>query len=240
VDHLSFLEALRREAGALAGAGRGNLGAQVPACPDWTVAELLRHVHLVFVSKIRIVRERPSDWWEGPYPDPPPDDVLADEVVARADELATLLAEVSPDEPMLTWAEPHNAGFWSRRMAQEAAVHRADAEAATGVITPIDASLAADGIDEFLTVFLPQSQDAYKGDDGSTVHLHATDAPAEWVIEMGDRVVAREGHEKCAVAARGTASDLLLALWRREPASSLDIAGDAAALDRFLAVSDLS
>jgi uncharacterized protein (TIGR03083 family) len=240
VDHLAFLDALRREARTLADAARGNLDAKVPACPEWTVADLLAHMNLVFLSRIRIVRERPTEWWEGPYPDPPPPDVIADEVAARAGELATLLESVSPDEPMLTWAEPHNAGFWSRRMAQEAAVHRADAEAAAGAIAPIATDLAADGIDEFLTVFLPLAQDDYTGGDGATIHLHATDAPAEWVIEMGERVVAREGHEKCDVAARGTASDLLLALWRRMPASSLDVVGDAGALDRFIAVSDLS
>jgi uncharacterized protein (TIGR03083 family) len=240
VDHFAFLDALRVEAAALASAGRDRLDAKVPACPEWTVADLLRHVHLVYVSKIRVVRERPTTWWEGPYPDPPADNVLADEVVARANELASLLAEVSPDEPMLTWAEPHTAAFWSRRMAQESVVHRADAEAASGAITPLNPELAADGIDEFLTVFLPLSQDTYKGDDGSTVHLHATDAPAEWVLTMGERVTARPGHEKCDVAARGTASDLLLALWRRVPASSLDVVGDAAVLHRFLAVSDLS
>jgi hypothetical protein len=35
------------------------------------------------------------------------------------------------------------------------------------------------------------------------------------------------------VAARGTASDLLLFVWRRVPASALEVFGDAELLERF-------
>ena len=45
-------------------------------------------------------------------------------------------------------------------------------------------------------------------------------------------VVTRE-HAKGDVAARGTASDLLLFLWGRVPATALEVFGDAALLDRF-------
>jgi hypothetical protein len=44
--------------------------------------------------------------------------------------------------------------------------------------------------------------------------------------------VTRE-HAKGDVAARGTASDLLLFLWGRVPADSLEVFGDADLLARF-------
>ncbi len=40
-------------------------------------------------------------------------------------------------------------------------------------------------------------------------------------------------HAKGDVAARGTASELLLFLWRRVPASELEVFGDAELLERF-------
>ena len=40
-------------------------------------------------------------------------------------------------------------------------------------------------------------------------------------------------HAKGDVAARGTASDLLLFLWGRVPATALEVFGDAELLDRF-------
>jgi len=52
------------------------------------------------------------------------------------------------------------AGFWVRRMAHETIVHRADARHAAGDATDIPADLAADAIDEWLTVMSPPNSGA--------------------------------------------------------------------------------
>ncbi len=53
-----------------------------------------------------------------------------------------------------------------------------------------------------------------------TIHLHCTDGEGEWLItRAGDDVVVTREHAKGDVAARGTASDLLLFLWGRVPAT---------------------
>ena len=49
----------------------------------------------------------------------------------------------------------------------------------------------------------------------------------------GGWTVERE-HRKGDAAIRGTASDLLLALWRRVDRPALDVVGDEAVADRFL------
>jgi predicted lipid carrier protein YhbT len=69
-----------------------------------------------------------------------------------------------------------------------------------------------------------------------TVHLHCTDVAGEWLFTRrnGEITVTAE-HAKGDVAARGTASDLLLFLWGRVPASELEIFGDAELLARFSA-----
>ncbi len=69
------------------------------------------------------------------------------------------------------------------------------------------------------------------------MHLHCGDLPGEWTLRMnaeGTYDIER-AHAKGDCAIRGSASDILLALWRRRPASTVDIVGDADVAARFLA-----
>ena len=69
--------------------------------------------------------------------------------------------------------------------------------------------------------------------DGS-IHVHCTDTEGEWLVRRdGDDLVVTREHAKGDVAARGSASDLLLFLWGRRPVSALDVFGDGDLLDRF-------
>ena len=116
------------------------------------------------------------------------------------------------------------------------AVHRWDVDAAAGASKPIESALASDGIDEFLTHMLSAAVVDAPAVDGS-VHLHCTDVAGEWTVSEGDdgkQMITRE-HAKANAALRGTASDLLLALWRRQGLASIDVVGDAAVAERFLA-----
>ncbi len=55
---------------------------------------------------------------------------------------------------MWTWTGANQNVEWvRRRMAQETAVHRWDAAHAVGQPDDLDALVASDGIDEFLTYF---------------------------------------------------------------------------------------
>jgi uncharacterized protein (TIGR03083 family) len=122
-----------------------------------------------------------------------------------------------------------------RRVAQETAMHRWDAEAAAGDPQPIDRALAADGIDEMLEVFVPRVNDKLVG-TGETLHLHATDGDGEWLITLTpDGPTWERGHAKGDVAARGTTSDLLLLLWNRRTPDDLEVFGDRTVLERWRA-----
>lgn len=59
--------------------------------------------------------------------------------------------------------------------------------------------------------------------------------PGEWTLRPGDGryAVARE-HAKGDIALRGPSSDLLLVLWGRLPAVSVDLIGDHDDVQRFL------
>ena len=100
----------------------------------------------------------------------------------------------------------------------------------------VDADLAADGIDELLDEFLVWVAEGAAPLAGS-VHLHCTDVAGEWVVR-GD-VVTRE-HAKGDAAIRGPAHDLLMVLWRRQRLDSVDVVGDAAVAERFVARTNLT
>lgn len=122
-------------------------------------------------------------------------------------------------------------------MARETAVHRWDAQRAHGEPQPIDAELAADGIDEVCDVMLVAFRrwaEHHAAGRGETYHFHRTDGPGEWLLRFeADDVVMTCAHAKGAVAVRGSASDLLLFLWQRIPTERVEVLGDAALLERY-------
>jgi len=231
VSHLDFLAAVRADGAALAAAARRGLDPEVPTCPGWTVADLVLHTGMVHRHKLEIVRGRlaapPSPW-----PPPAPDRrELLDWYGQGLDELVTVLDGTDPQTPVWTFHPPdRTVAFWRRRMAHETAVHRVDVESAHGEPAPVPAPLAVDGIDEVLDVFLvPFSEREAVGGGGETLHLHATDAEGEWRLRLlPTGVQVDRGHAEADAAARATASDLLLFLWGRLPATRLETFGDPA------------
>jgi uncharacterized protein (TIGR03083 family) len=173
-------------------------------------------------------------------PERPGEDALVGWFRTGVDRLQGVLRAADPEAPVWTWSPEKKISFIQRRMAQETAVHRWDAEAAAGEPAPIDARLAVDGIDEFFDFLDLFIGDERRGGERDSVHLHSTDAHGEWLVTVSDGTVdVRRGHEKAEVAVRGRASDLLLLLWRRIPSARLEVLGNAPTLERFLARPDL-
>ena len=234
------VEAVRRESRALAAAARAQLSPTVPSCPEWSVSDLVWHVGGIHRHRIWLITEHP----EGPSGfelDRPNDDAIVDWFEEGAEALSKVLETHDPTERVWTWfPDERTVGFWQRRMAQETAVHRWDGENAVGKPQPIDPWLAADGVAEFFDTLLLVQEEAPKG-NGETIHVHATDAPSEWIVTLAaEGARAEEGHAKGDAAIRGTASDLLLALWRRIPLDAVEVLGDRSVADAFVAGMDLS
>jgi uncharacterized protein (TIGR03083 family) len=230
---VSYLDSLSENTTAFAAAARkAGLDAAVPSCPDWTVEKLVRHTGRVFTSCAAVVRARGKVDFSG-LPDMPKGADAIDAYEERAAALVDALTDLPADFPIWNWfgIDPPIPGFYHRRMAQEIAVHRYDAELAAGTPTPIETALAVDGVDEFFTLMLGRDNTV---DLGGSLHLHATDADCEWVLRPeGGKLVATPGHEKADAAVRGTASDLDLYLWNRKSASELDVVGDASVAARW-------
>ncbi|MBV8959136.1 MAG: maleylpyruvate isomerase N-terminal domain-containing protein [Actinobacteria bacterium] len=213
--------------------------AGVPCCPEWNIADLVWHlgeVHFFWAKLIELRAADPDDV-EKVKPGRPSE--YADLVTwgrAQVDFLLGTLEATADDVAVWTWAlndADHTVGFIRRHQVQEAAVHRWDMQASASSIPPdaIAPDAAADSIDEFFAMQVPWVIAPDKPLPGS-VHVHCTDADGEWVLHPDGRV--ERVHEKGAVALRGTASDLLLALYKRIPVDVLDVVGDDALARHFV------
>jgi uncharacterized protein (TIGR03083 family) len=238
LSHERYLEAIEEESAALAASARRNLGARVPSCPDWSMQDLVGHIGRVqrfWGEMAERAFEDPSDTQNH---SPPEGIDVVEWFEESARNLLSALDGSDLDRSMWSWSRVKTVSFVPRRMAQETAMHRWDAQNAVGDPADIAGDLAVDGIDELLFVFLPAGA-PLEEPQGSSVHIHTTDSAGEWLaILEGEPVVTRE-HAKGDVALRGPSSDVLLFLWGRIEPSALEIHGDPATLDQLRSIFDL-
>ncbi len=227
---------------------RADQDHRIPACPDWTLRQLATHVGRAHRWGAEIVGTRSAEFIEfrsvpdGKAPPTPAAQAtwlnegatrLADTVVAAGDDLVWAFGTLCP------------AVFWARRMAHETLVHGADVHLAVGDAVAIPADLAADAIDEWLTVMSPLNAgsndlaSALPPGSALRVQVTGTDAAGDWLVTHaadGVHVLPEAGRADVTLA--GPAADVLLVLMRRIPVTSgsVRVTGDAALLDRWLAL----
>ncbi len=225
MEPAAHLDILTERSDALLDAAAGSTGVPVPTCPDWTVADLVVHMGLVWgwAAQIVTTKERAR------FGEPPEDrggPALRTWAKARAARLIGTLGAADPEVDCWTFGPPRSARFWFRRQALETVLHAWDVEGAVGVPSPIGPEVAADGVDEHLSVMVPRSlrssPDLWTG---QTVHLHRTDGDGEWVVRLGPDggAVVERAHSKADLALRGTAEALWLWCANRATADELGI-----------------
>lgn len=216
-----------------------DLSAEVPDCPGWRTRDLLVHTGRVYAAVTAVVVARATEPVR-----PSPDVLLADDAtndralewfVERRRAVEDALRDLDPSTAVWTWSSDRTGAFYRRRMVHETAVHLADVQRALGLPTRIERDVCIDGIDEYFDVMVPRVIGSKAIPSGS-LHLHCTDGPGEWLAVPGDSTiqVTRE-HAKGAVAWRGSAQSLLLAVWGRVD-GDLDIIGDDSVSTEWLAL----
>jgi uncharacterized protein (TIGR03083 family) len=237
VDYDAHVEAVVRELAALdAALAGGSLGAPVPTCPDWTLANLTQHVGEFCGFWTHVLCDG-NGRDKTPLPPPPEGDGRRVWLGRIGQRLVNELLATPPDTAVWTWyPSDRTAAFVARRCANELAVHRYDAQSATGICQPIDRALAADGIDEALDR-LPSTRQRSGKATGETMHVHATDddipgdVPSEWLVTLHpDRIEVARTHAKGDLALRGALSDLELLLYQRPTLSPVERLGDESVL----------
>jgi len=246
LDWVQYLDHIRSDGDQLAEAATGHLDDPIPWCPDWVGRDVVAHTGVVHRHKLAIVAGSLQENIE-PEPAPTGDDALLPWFREGLNDLLSVLATADPATPVHTWHPPdQSVGFWIRRMAHETAIHRGDAESASGPITPLDARLAADGVDEVLGPIMCAYTDAPRYEfeaDGRTATIRMTDTghAAHLAFGSGRHGPGWTHHAGEARAPdtviSATSSNLDLWAWGRAEPSVLLVEGDAtlAALIRTVA-----
>ncbi|RBQ21847.1 hypothetical protein DP939_03990 [Spongiactinospora rosea] len=239
---------------AVRGVAGGNEAPLTPSCPGWSVNDLIAHLGGVHRGVSHIIKNDLVTWpgmddlgflrlpaeaagW--PRPDTAPNRGpvpagLIDWFAEGAAELYAVFRDTDPAQRAWTWSREQTVGFWVRVQAIEAAVHRWDAQAATGDPEPIDADLASDMIAQTFEVMAPARREWRQAPPGrgERYAFRRTDGPGAWTARFdGGEVALTDGPGDVELA--GTASDLALYLWGRVPADRLQISGDKDVLDRY-------
>jgi uncharacterized protein (TIGR03083 family) len=243
--HERYCDALGGEIARFADVARGaDPSTPVPTCPDWTIAELVRHAGTIHRWAGRMVADLAPERLDRRQLDvnlPPDQAGWPDWLAAGADPLVAALRSADPDAPMWAWGADQHVRFWSRRMLHETTVHRADAELAITRDPAIDVEVAVDGVEELLEN-LPSAASfrpdvAALSGDGETLLLDCTDTDVDWIITLvPDGFRWRQGDGEADVAVRGTAADLLLFMYRRRRPDDprFDRLGDETVLQHWL------
>ncbi len=235
-----WLSELRAEGQAFrVAAGELDLAMPVPSCPGWSAHDLVAHLGRIYRWVPRVIAAG------GGEADRSRLDAEGTDLLTWFDEsFATLLAALEaaePEAPAWNWStQPRVAAFWPRRMAHETAIHRWDAQKATGLADPVRHEYAVDGISEVLDTWLPAGRG--KTDNGAQglVRLTANDADRTWLVRLRpegvmvlDESALIEDGAEAQTGVGGNASDLMLALWGRLTPDALALEGDPA---RFAAL----
>jgi uncharacterized protein (TIGR03083 family) len=245
-DWLELIE--ERSAALRLAAGAAGPGAGVPGCPDWAVTDLVAHLGEVQRFWAATVTAGPALRPPGeesvpghrpPAYDSSPAGGLPAELLDWSEQSTVVLLEAlrkaGPDAECWTWwaesGNPATAGTVARHQVQEAAVHARDAQEAAGAAEALPPRLAVDALDEFLHVGFG-SMDGWPHAP-ARVALVTDEGPA-WTLILDSTGASAVrggpgGGPGAGAIVSGTASDLLLAFYRRAPldGAALRLSGDA-------------
>ena len=161
---IDYVSVIADEAAGLISAYQDDRQAHVPWSDRWTVGTVARHVASTHHVVGEIVRYRPdADFGLFATLETPPKDApeFVDWFRVGTRSLLDQLSRVPAGDECWSWyGDGRSAGWWARRMANEAVVHRWDVDAARGKDHPTEPEVAADAIDEYLDVFVQASRAA--------------------------------------------------------------------------------
>ena len=216
---------------------------RVPGCPEWNLGDLVAHVGAVqrFWAVVVGAHDPTGPPSRAALGDREPHGELLEWSAASTDRLLSALRGSSAEVPAWAWwgesSAPLTVGAIVRHQVQEAAVHAYDAQETVGKAEPLPAFVAVDGLAEFLQVGV--------GSLGAWPHrparvaFVAVDGPGH-VLDLSPSggVLDPAAGGDPVVTVRGSASDLVLALYGRVPFERLAVEGDHEVLAQLRAWSN--
>jgi uncharacterized protein (TIGR03083 family) len=211
-----------------ANAAATALDTPVPTCPGWSVLDLVAHqgmVHRWATAVVTGAESRPATEVEA-------EARAAVDVLGWLDDglvdLLNALGGAPADLEVFFFLKdaPPPRDAWARRQCHETTIHAVDAMAArlgrppTAAQTWLRPNLAADGIDELLTGFLPRRSSKVRSAQPLTVQVRTSDTGHAWSLRIGEEPTAvsrlpGDSLPDADVTLTGTAAQLYLGLWNR-------------------------
>jgi uncharacterized protein (TIGR03083 family) len=235
--------------------------APVPSCPGWSVYDLVVHLGNVHAWAATIVETGQRAAQHNDEPRSSKARSVSEWYLAKAEDLFQVLRQTPSQTPCWNFAAGSGgAGFWKRRQLHETTIHQVDLDLAGGRTTELSPAVAADGVDEVLTVMMPMMVRR-----GHAVSLHApllltaSDTGDRWLVapptgspsvpeqQTGDRATeprpptVEHGIEDHMSARAGDlleapADRLYRAMWHRQAdQGAVHVGGEEAHVKAFLA-----
>ncbi|MFD4987048.1 maleylpyruvate isomerase family mycothiol-dependent enzyme [Streptomyces sp. NPDC058374] len=203
MDSESLLQHLNDELDSFRACLVGDLSVPVEHCGEWTLRDLAEHLGGSNLWAAAAVTEQHGDYQAAPAP-------RDSEGILRwfEETSATLLKALDTDPSASAWTfhPPHTVGFWQRRRALEALIHRWDAENALGITRPLDPVLACEGVAEVFDTMAPRQIARERAQHPQrALRLLAADTGTSWVYGPGTAVATLNA----------TAEQHVLLLWGR-------------------------
>lgn len=231
MEHLPYLGSAMTNMAERIGRAEGH--EPIPACPGWTMEDLVVHLGTVhrWAASILLSGQRLTE------PDVVATEPLVDWYAGTATALLAAIQAIEPTEHIPNFSMMNEtAAFWPRRQMHETTIHTVDA--AQALNDPEDSweipsDLADDGIDEVFTTFFPRmTARGHRPDFTGRVRVTATDTGRSWLVAQSDDpqgspIVLHSSHDSDAEIS-GTAADLYLGLWHRSQHDRLKTEGEAA------------
>jgi uncharacterized protein (TIGR03083 family) len=245
-----------------------DLRAPVPSCAGWSTYDLVVHLGNVHAWAATIVETGAFAVEQNDEPRSHKPRAVSEWYAGKAEDLYEVLRSADPAALCWNFAfDIGGAGFWQRRQLHETTIHTVDLLASAGEQRAvddfgIDAELAADGVDEVLTVFLHRMHHrGHPADLRAPLSVVATDADRVWTVSP--RAVLADPSASVPAQPRGSSTEaapaliegpprvvdrrhpaadqvsapaelLYRALWKRAPSSELTFTGDTARIEAFL------
>lgn len=243
IDWIREASAELAEVAAIAGSR-----APVPACPGWTMRQLVAHVisGLSGWYTYNLANgSEPLDYatsWNSQPELPRGNAPRLARLVEAADEFGDLARSVDLDAPCYVFQTRRTARNWLERAATETAIHLRDGQEVLGEVSPWSDARAAASIDETLRVMWHGAL-LLKGDLGArqvpdeAITVAATDLGRAWTVAKStddfivDRIDAAVTPSGLSVS--GTSDDLIPWLWGRAPITKLTVTGEPARVEAW-------
>ncbi|MET0147083.1 MAG: maleylpyruvate isomerase family mycothiol-dependent enzyme [Ilumatobacteraceae bacterium] len=223
--------------------GSVAIDASVPSCPEWHVADLIRHVGMFhrFITNLARLADGAvagPECWTAAVDEVnslAPDADLVTWFHAGGNQLVTALQNAPAGTTIQSFYGKHQPSLLVRRSATETAIHRWDVEGASGTSGPLNPALSAEGIDEFLDLLMPLFfRYADFAGRGEVIRLQPTDdVGGAWMITMDADTTnwSRQVEDAPADAAvRASLNNLYLFFLGRHTDESMQVTGDTAML----------